>query len=242
MKRNNVLMMLLALILFAACECESGGTRNLAFSVTERQEELTESFNQIELEGNFEVYLFNGSEHKVVLEGNEELLNWVVMKVENNVLKVSYLKDRVIKKGQSVILEITVQDLQRFTAASALKLITPDVFQFDEMSLDMAGAVSMELNLKGNVLDGHLAGATSIKAHGNVDEIRFEMPGAGKLEAFELKARKVNLILAGAGKAEVFASEELKVDIAGACSVLYKGHPERVFSNVSGIGRVRQAD
>ncbi len=235
-------MMLLALILFAACECESGGARNMAFSVTERQEELTESFNQIELEGHFEVYLFNGNEHKVVLEGDNEMLDRVVMKVENNVLKISYLKDKAIRKGQSVILEITVQDLQRFTAASALKLITPDVFQFNVMSFDMAGAVSMELNLAGNLLDAHLAGASSIKAHGNVDELTIEMPGAGKLEAFELKTKKINLILAGAGKAEVFVSEELQVDIAGACSVLYKGHPERVFSNVSGIGRVRQAD
>jgi hypothetical protein len=242
MKRNTVIMMLLALILFAACECESGGAKNLSFSETERQEELTENFNQIELEGNFEVYLFNGSEHRVILEGDTEILDWVVMKVENNVLKVSYLKDKDHKKGQSVILEITVQDLQRFSAASALKLITPNVFHFDEMTLDIAGAVSMELNLDGNILDAQLAGASSIEVQGKVDELTIDMPGAGKLNGFDLKARKVKLVMAGAGKAEVFASEELQVDIAGACSVLYKGHPEKVFSNVSGIGRVRQAD
>ncbi|MCA1745484.1 MAG: DUF2807 domain-containing protein, partial [Bacteroidales bacterium] len=87
MKRNKALMMLLVLITFAACEGESSGTRSLTFSVTERQEQMTESFNQIELEGNFEVYLFNGNAHKIVLEGNDEILDWVVLKVENNVLK-----------------------------------------------------------------------------------------------------------------------------------------------------------
>lgn len=235
-------MMLLALITFAACEGESSGTRSLTFSVTERQEQMTESFNQIELEGNFEVYLLNGNTHKIVLEGNDEILDWVVLKVENNVLKVSYLKDKVIRKGQSVILEITVQDLQRFSAASALKLITPNVFHFEEMAFDIAGAVSMELNLDGEVLEASLAGASSVKAQGNVEQLVIDMPGAGKLDAFELRARKVKLTLAGAGKAEVFASEELQVDIAGACSVLYKGDPEKVYSNVSGIGRVRQAN
>lgn len=235
-------MMLLALITFAACEGESSGTRNLTFSVTERQEQITESFNQIELEGNFEVYLFNGDTHKIVLEGDDELLDWVVLKVENNVLKVSYLKDKVIRKGQSVILEITVQDLQRFSAASALKLITPNVFRFEDLTFDIAGAVSMELNLDGGLLEASLAGASSVKAQGNVEQLIIDMPGAGKLDAFELSARKVKLTLAGAGKAEVFASEALQVDIAGACSVLYKGDPEKVYSNVSGIGRVRQAN
>src|SRR5690554_6461472 len=116
MKRNTVLTMGLALLLFTACERESGGARNLSFSVIERQEEVTESFNQIELEGNFEVYLYNGHEHKVVLEGDEDVLDKVVMKVENHILKVAYIKDREMRKGQSVLLEITVEDLQRFSA------------------------------------------------------------------------------------------------------------------------------
>lgn len=234
--------MWLALLLFAACERESGGAKNLSFSVVERQDVVTESFNQIELEGNFEVYLYNGTAHKVVLEGDKDVLDWVVMKVENNVLKVSYLKDKEIRKRQPVILEITVLDLRRFSAASALKLVTPNVFHFEDLTFDLAGAVSMELNLEGQVLDAYLAGASSVKAHGNVDVFSLEMPGAGKLDAFELRSRTAKLVLAGAGKAEVFASEELQVDIAGACSVLYKGHPKNVFSNVSGIGRVRQAD
>jgi hypothetical protein len=242
MKQHNVIVTLLTMMIFAGCEAESGGSRNLAFSVTERQEHRTESFNQIELEGAFEVYLFNGTENGLVMEGSDELLDWVVINVENNVLKVSYLKDKVLRRNQSVILEITVQDLQRFSAASALKLVTPDVFQFDTMVFDIAGAVSMDLNLKGNVLDATFAGASSVNAQGYVDQLNIEMPGAGKLNGFELKAKEVKLTLAGAGKAEVFANEQLQVDIAGACSVLYKGNPDKVYSNVSGIGRVKQAD
>jgi|UPI000780B226 hypothetical protein len=234
--------MLLALTLFASCECESGSARSLAFSVTERQEQMTDSFSAIELEGHFEVYLFNGDQHKVILEGDEEILEWVVLNVDDGVLKVAYLKDKVIKKNQSVILEITVKDLKELSAVSTLKLITPNVFTFDTLHFDLAGAVSLELNVEGQELEVYGAGATSIKARGEVESVNFEMPGAGKLEGFDLKAEKVVLNLAGAGKAEVFASEELKVDIAGACSVVYKGDPEKVYSNVSGIGRVKQAD
>jgi hypothetical protein len=242
MKRIHLTWTLLALTFFMSCECESRSVRAFAFKAADRQEQVTDSFNAIELEGNFEVYLFNGDQHKVVLEGDEDVLEWVVLNVVDDVLKITYLNDKVVKKSQSVILEITVKDLREFSSVSALKLVTPNVFSFEKLVFDLAGAVSMELNLEGHELEAYCAGASSIKAQGKVKSAKFELPGAGKLEGFDLKAEKVVLILAGAGKAEVYATEALQAEIAGACSVVYQGDPENVYSNVSGIGRVKRAD
>jgi len=69
-----------------------------------------------------------------------------------------------------------------------------------------------------------------------------EMPGAGKIAAYDLLVEDFYLKMSGAGMAEVFASKKLSVEISGACTVSYKGNPSDVYTNISGLGRVKRTN
>lgn len=246
MKIENVLRGFIALFLISistnGCRPETGSIRvKPGHDDTVQSRDVT-SFNRIDIDGNFTVYLENSETCSVTVEGDEEILNVLMTEVEDGTLKIGYVNEHYEEMNQSVIVKIRVVDLKEIKGQKSLKVVTTDIFQFNELILDFAGAVNMDLELSGKSLSGVFAGASFITLNGKVNSLKFEMAGAGKLKAFGLDAKDVDLDLAGARKTEVSVSEKLRVNMAGACYVTYKGNPSNVFSNISGIGRVKKVD
>jgi hypothetical protein len=246
MKTNNITPIFLAAfligILNTGCwsKADNGRLRH-GYNDTIQTRDVG-SFEKIELDGNFTVYLQNGPTCNLTLEGDEEILNVVLTEVDNGSLKISYMNEAYSGMEQPVVVNIKVVNLLELTGRKSISAYSTDILQVDNLKLDFAGAVNMDLEISGNSLTGQFAGASNVVLNGKIDTLQFEMPGAGKLKAFDLLARNVDLNLAGAGKAEVNVSEQLKVEMAGACYVTYKGNPTQVFSNISGIGRLKKVE
>lgn len=246
MKRYRSITGFLALCFISAyttgCWSDPGSIRFKPGTMESFQTREVASFNKVELNGNFIVYLQNSSVCSLSVEGDEDILNMVLTEVENSTLRIGYMNERYNNMDQPVIVNIGVNDLQELSGQKAVKVITTDVFLFNHLKMDFAGAVNLEMELHGQSVTGVFAGASSIDLKGKVDSLNFDIPGAGKMRAFELEARKVELNLAGAGKADIFVTEQLRVNMAGACHVSYKGTPSSVYSNISGIGRLKKID
>lgn len=246
MKTLNIIpgyvTLLLISIITPGCWGDTGSVRFKPGHMDIIQEREVTSFNKVELNGNFTVYLQNSSACSVSVQGDEEMLNVVLTEVVNGTLKIGYMNERYAGMDQSVVVNIKVADLLELSGRKSIKVITTEIFQFNELNLNFAGAVNLDLEVSGKTLKGQFAGASKVVLNGKVDTFKIEMPGAGKLQAFGLDAKYVDLNLAGAGNAEVNVSEQLKVDMAGACFVTYKGTPASVFSNISGIGRLKKVD
>lgn len=238
----NLLVLIIVSILNIGCWCNSGKGKFKSDYGSTIQNRNVGSFEKIDLEGNFIVYLQSDSECSVSVEGDEEIVNMVLTEVENGTLKISYMNQSYPGMENSVTITIKVINLLELFGRKTIGIYSTDVLHIDNLKLDFAGALNMDLEVSGNSVIGQFAGASNVVLSGRVDTLKLEMPGAGKLKAFELLAKNVDLNMAGAGKAEVSVSNQLKVEMAGACYVSYKGKPNEVFSNISGIGRLKRVD
>ncbi len=199
-------------------------------------------FNKVELDGNFIVNIKNGSKTGLTLEGYEDILNNVLTEVENGTLKIGFMNYQYAKLEPAVIVNLQVTNINEITGRKYLKVTTPDILQFNELYLDFAGAVNLDLRVSGNKMRVVLAGATVAVMDGKVDSLILSMPGAGKLDAQSLKAKYVDTDIAGTGKADVTVTEQLRVNMAGACYVSYRGNPSCIYSNIIGIGRLKKIE
>ncbi|ASB48359.1 head GIN domain-containing protein [Alkalitalea saponilacus] len=247
MKRvYNYIILVLTVSLFSSCVMDSGSSRfsHHSFDNSDKVEvRRTGDFTTVDLVGDFEIFLQKGDENRLELKGDKNMLDRVLINHDDDRLVVELLTDNISRRSASRVgIRLTVTELKSLTAVSRISLHTPSEFTFDSLVMNFAGAVNVNLDLSGKYLELNFAGATSADIEGNVECLKVNMPGAGKLNAYDLMAEKVDLVLAGAGSANVFASEELKVEVAGACVVNYRGNPRNLYSNVSGIGRVRAVD
>lgn len=80
-------------------------------------------------------------------------------------------------------------------------------------------------------------GASDVVCGGQARDARFEIRGAGNIDASRLVAQRAQVELNGAGTVDLHATESLEVTIRGVGRVVYSGGA-RLRKDISGLGTV----
>ncbi len=183
------------------------------------EDRVLESFDQVDLSGFGNVEVVFGEESKIKITTDNNLIDLIETKIENNQLQISLIES--ISPTDGLELEIT----------------TPSLSQFD-----ISGAGNIVMNgFSGDSLTLNTSGAANFTVDGVVESVRLKCSGAGRGSLSKLIAKKADVHISGAGKATVNVLESLKINISGAGSVSYYGTPE-ISKTISGLGRVSQLD
>jgi len=214
----------------------------------QRETRVATGFSRIDIEGQADVTLRQGSSEGVTIEASAQALRQIETDVHDRTLSISLTGQRhwwdwILGGGTTRSPRITIDfvRLDRIDAAGAVKL-TADSLKGDDLRLDLAGACSLRIaDLQANRL--RLDGAGAIKADlaGKVAAQYVDLSGAGSYQAAGLASDSVVLRVSGAGKAFVNAASTLKVEVSGAGAVQYLGNPE-VVKELSGVATVRRRE
>jgi hypothetical protein len=90
----------------------------------------------------------------------------------------------------------------------------------------------------GRRLTVQLAGTGLVQVSGAVDGLDAMLDGTGNLELGDLKARDVEAVVSGTGRVIVKPSRALDASVPGTGSIVYRGHPSKVTTNITGSGAV----
>jgi hypothetical protein len=176
----------------------------------------TNDFSSVKLSGNYLVKLENSETSSVEINADEELRELILVDVKNGVLTVKTLEKKSFGNKKRADLIIKAPAIELIEIEESASIVSDQPFRFDKLRVKSAGALKMDIELIGNEFAGEMAGATDLNIRGKVDRVKLDIPGAGKVSAFGLRTKELDLSLSGAGKAEVFASKRLNVDVAGA--------------------------
>ena len=131
------------------------------------------------------------------------------------------LHGRAWRHGK-ISIALAAPEVSRFRMSGANRL-TIEAYDQDSLSLD-------------------LSGASEVEATGKTREIDLEISGAGEADLGALKAREADVEISGAGKATLAPTDRARIDISGMGDVKLLTHPAQLETDISGAGRVRQAD
>src|SRR5690606_4479615 len=239
MKRILIIICWVAFTTFSACNLSG---KQGSGAITTRSFPLS-YFDHVDVSGAFEIRIRQVSDYAVTVEGDNNLLEYVVARMEGRTLDIS-LRDGVrIAPTQKMILYISAPEIKKVetSAACDMKVSAPRL-QTDYLDLDMSGASKAKIDqINARKIDVEVSGATSVVFKGSTDVLDIDASGASKVNCYELKAQDVSVDISGAGITKVNASRNLDVDISGSGKVLYKGNPENIRKEVSGAATLRPA-
>ena len=112
----------------------------------------------------------------------------------------------------------------------------------DRLAVSASGATSVaiaSLDAKELAVDG--SGAMKIEIAGRATRQTIDISGAGDYRAADLASESARVEVSGAGRVVVRVETTLDVDLSGAATVEYLGHP-KVTRKISGAGRVKQRE
>ena len=236
---------LLAGIAIFCFSCHGKGIRGSGPIVTNKI--TTTDFNALDISVPLKAIITvqPGTATSVEISGYANLLEHIKTKNENN--KLHIYMDRDISwnfsSNHETVLRISVPSLASLSADGAAEAEIHGVLSGSSFSLDISGAGKVVIDsLMTNTFATDVSGAGDIVVKGGtVQSASYHISGAGKIKAFPLQTSDVKTEISGAAKAELTALQKLSIEVNGAGSIRYKGHPA-ITKDISGAGSVNDAN
>lgn len=195
-------------------------------------------FEELSVGGEFIVRLTQGQTSKVMVEADENLLEFIEVGVRGKTLEVT--SQRRLDSKEGVIINITFDKLTTLSCSGASDVSTTNPIQAREFNIDLSGAGKLKLMLDAVEVSLDVSGATLVYLEGVATRLEIDMSGAGSLEASEFEVEDCVAQISGVGKILVNVSGTLEADVSGLGAVEYVGEPTSVKGDVSGIGNIER--
>jgi hypothetical protein len=195
-----------------------------------------------------QLFITQGEEESLRIEGQEEVVRTVVTYVNNGELVLDIQTgwfDKALNaltstfEGQSLKYHLSVKKLEGIYISGAGRvkmqgLKTPSIY----ITLKGAGELILS-DLEAGLIDVEMPGAGVISLSGKTDILQVAMKGAGSLDAPKLETREARVSMRGVGKASVWATQSLDATVDGVGAIDYYGNPQ-VRQNITGLGKVNK--
>jgi len=215
--------------------------------MTERESERRElgEFNRINMRGIGRLFISQGKEQSVVIEGDKISISRIMTNVSDGKLVIDFGRDWVEKisagfdflSTHDIRITITLKELKELEVAGAADIEAKDI-KTDDLDLKLIGASNVKVTgIKVNNLKTEIPGAGKITVEGKTKTQSVTLAGAGNFSGHKLESENAKVVLSGVGSAQLWVTKELDVTIAGVGSVEYYGSPS-VKQSVTMLGKV----
>ncbi len=236
--RVTSLCALLFVVIFTGCNMDLGERGNGQI-ITEEYDDIG-NFNRVNIAGSFEVVLRESNRPNLIVITDENLIDYIEIENENGELTIRSKRKLRPSDDSRLIVEYT--ELEEVDVAGAAVLSSEDIIEQNRFDLNMSGAGEVELNVDVKELQLDISGAGAVELRGFARDLKISMSGAGGLDAEELESEICDVSISGVGGASLFVTRELKASVSGVGGVSYRGNPEIVNKNVSGLGSIKAED
>lgn len=229
-------MLLTAVLCLPACQLAGvAGSGNI---VTEARQ--VSGFTRVAVAGFGDAVLVQGTEEGVVVETDDNLMQYVSTEVRDGVLYLDTRADgkRVnIKPSKSIRFTVTFTTLEGI-AVSGAGDVTADAIATDKLDVTVSGAGDISIgNLRTEKLAVAVSGVGDISLAGEARVQSVAISGAGEYAAGDLRSASTAVAISGTGDATVWATDLLEARVSGVGLISYYGEPE-VTRSVSGMGSI----
>ncbi len=235
MQKLFFILSLVGLLVTALSSCNmfcEKGTGNPTSVVRELME-----FDEIDIDGQAQVFLEQGTELKVEVETDSNLLEFV--KTEVSGMKLKIYDDKCLEELTIYEIRITVPNLSSLYVDGSASVISQGLIKSDNLYIKVKGTGDIELGVDTEDLETITKGSGNLKLTGRTVDFEIDLDGAGSIDAFGLLAKTVDADVEGAGTCKINATEKFYGNVGGSGKIFYKGNPKKVKTDVSGSGSIK---
>ena len=200
----------------------------------------TSDYDGVKCAGSFDYVLVAGEEGNIKIEGEENLLEYIVTEVKdgNLVVKVENHMNLQSSRNNTIKVTIPFRDISNVSLAGSGDLWNEDVITTNDMKVALAGSGDLILKIEASHTKASIAGSGDLTLKGSTNSLDANVAGSGDFHGFDLQANNTDVSVSGSGDAEVVCRENLKARVAGSGGIEYKGNPKTEDTKVAGSGSI----
>lgn len=189
------------------------------------------------------LYLSQGSENKVVVDADEDVLDKIDFDQRGDRLVIRNRNNRGWNRGwgrNELKVYVTMRDISAITLSGSGPIYSETRLKTDDLEVELSGSGSMELEVESRDLEIGISGSGSIEIEGSGEDVYAKISGSGKIKADDLEVKSLDARISGSGNIYMTVEDEIEASISGSGNVYYKGNPDRVINSASGSGKIRR--
>jgi hypothetical protein len=193
-------------------------------------------FNRVVLNGSYEVNILPGTAHRVVVDAESNLIDFISTRVSGQTLVIEVHQNRCLNNTIPVIINVYAPLVDQ-VELNGSGLITAYGLYLDEFYINLNGSGSVDVDLDVLFLEANISGSGRINLSGLAETGELSISGSGSIHAYPLLQSKCYATISGSGNMYVHANRLLDAVITGSGTIYYRGNPD-VVSSISGSGRL----
>jgi len=183
------------------------------------------------------VFLQQGSEQEVIVEGKDDVIGEIERDVSGDgVWDIEF--DRCVRDVDELTIFITLPTIRSLRINGSGDLRGENLFQIEDLKVEIDGSGDLDIAVEADDLNADIDGSGDLLLEGVADESLYRIDGSGDVRAYGLTAQTADIDIDGSGNVWVRVEAFLKVDIDGSGGVYYKGSPTLDIDTSDGSGDV----
>lgn len=202
-----------------------------------KKERSASYFDGVKVSSGIDVYLSQGNNESITVEADENLHEYIITEVRDNVLIVR--SDNVnIRDAEAKRVHVTIRNVKSLKTSSAGDLVCKTPIKTDNAELDASSAGDISIELYAKKVEVDISSSGNIKLWGEADILYADLSSAGDLEAYDFKVKEAKVDVSSAGDARINVSDKLVARASSAGDVTYLGNPKSVDAHSSSAGGI----
>ncbi|NHM07197.1 DUF2807 domain-containing protein [Flavobacterium sp. CYK-4] len=199
-------------------------------------------YDEIRVSGFFDVELVAGDEGKITVNAEDNLIQYLEIKVEGNTLKLGVEKGVYLSpsRGHDVKITVPFESLSEVSLAGSGAVATKNVIKADSFKSTLSGSGDMRLDLNAKEITSEVTGSGDMTLKGKADTFKSSVVGSGDMNAAGLESNNAYAKVTGSGDCKVYSSDFLEARVVGSGDIHYYGDPKRKDTKVTGSGDINK--
>ncbi|MBO3097693.1 head GIN domain-containing protein [Gelidibacter pelagius] len=200
----------------------------------------TSDYDAVKFAGSFDYVLVSGTEGKIKIEGEENLLQYIITEVKNGTLSIRTENRINLQTSRNKTIKVTVP----FEAIDAVSLSgsgdvwNESIISATNFKASITGSGDVTLEVEATAIDASVTGSGDLTLKGKTNNLKASVTGSGDYKGSNLSANDVVVSVTGSGDAKVVCHGHLKARVSGSGDIKYTGSPKTEDSKVAGSGSI----
>ncbi len=208
------------------------------------EERKVEPFSRLAVAVPGNVYLVQGSEQRVIVEGTARVLENLVTEVRNGRLTVRTRPRWRFRRNDQLNIYLTMPEIDGISLSGSASVHAEGSVQTQKLSVVISGSGRVNIEeLVADALDVTVSGSgrLNIGKGPKLEKSKIVISGSGRIDTGNLPVGILDASISGSGNCRVHVLTDLNVRISGSGRVIYTGNP-LIDARISGSGRIVTAD
>jgi len=197
-----------------------------------------ELFDGVKASAGINVYLFQGNEEKVVVEADENLLEFIKTEVKGSTLHC-YI-DGNIHFSTEMNVYVNYKMLNKIDASSGSDVYGETTIKTETLDIEVSSGADVKVEVEAQKIYCDVNSGSDATIKGNAGHFKGSASSGADIKAQDLKVATCDVSASSAGDIKITVSESIDADASSGGDITYYGNPKREHIEESSGGDVRR--